>query len=372
MCFAEMNCSQHHTPTPPPEQIHWSAHVKAIPSRAAQSYLDAAQMTIFFGLIGLLRLLRSISSTLHQGHQSRLWWRSIHSNDSRVLSTKSSEESAKVKLRTNVLRTHSMSQKTVGATGFSTSHSTSHPSLTVVRSLQMSPTIWAHSSDHCLANSWLQCNWCVWDKDPTTARTKASTSRSTSAQTSNVVRMHCFSSKTFRWCQVHILDFMKSGVCIRRFGFLNKTLENLNLNPPRIWSAHKVWASSREKALQPPAFGWCWNVRKCTKDAQRTVVHCCSMFFFSRTLYHDFPHVEKNHSLKIAENCRKMPVQGLTAPDAALYELLIANVGVGCDTAIALEARLAGDDEQGFHHHPVTNILHRNNGFDMVCLKLSS
>ena len=86
-----------------------------------------------------------------------------------------------------------------------------HLSLTVVRSLQMSPTIWAHSSDHCLTNSWLlRC--CMWDKDRTTASTKASTSRSTSAQTSRVVRMHCFSFKRFRWCHGQILDCMKSGV----------------------------------------------------------------------------------------------------------------------------------------------------------------
>ena len=31
---------------------------------------------------------------------------------------------------------------------------------------------------------------------------------------------------------------------------------------------------------------------------------------------------------------------GLTAPDAALHELFIADVGVGCDAAIALEASL--------------------------------
>ena len=31
---------------------------------------------------------------------------------------------------------------------------------------------------------------------------------------------------------------------------------------------------------------------------------------------------------------------GLTAPDAALHELFIADVGVGYDAAIALEARL--------------------------------
>ena len=207
---------------------------------------------------------------------------------------------------TNVLRTHLMSQKTVGATGFQQviqRVTRPWPSWGPYRCLQQLErihlTIALRTAD---SNATNVCGN-VWDKDLTTARTKASTSRSTSAQTSNVVRMHCFSSKTFRWCQVHILDFMKSGVCIRRFGFLNKTLENLNPNPPRIWSAHKVWASSREKALQPPAFGWCWNVRKCTKNAQRTAVHCCSMFSFSRTLCHDF-HVEKNHSLKW-ENCRK-------------------------------------------------------------------
>jgi hypothetical protein len=44
---------------------------------------------------------------------------------------------------------------------------------------------------------------------------------------------------------------------------------------------------------------------------------------------------------------RKLP-EGLTAPDAALYELLIADVGVGCHAAIALEARLFV--LQSFHH----------------------